>query len=46
MGERCCGLKCAPIVLSKIGRIVILFLYILAIAIAAFGVSKVEVYFD
>ena len=44
--ERCCGMCVGPIVLSKVGRIVILFLYTLAIAIAGFGVTKLEVFFD
>lgn len=44
--EKCCGMKFGPIILSKVGRIIIIFLYALAIAIASFGVSRLEVFFD
>jgi len=44
--EKCCGFRLGPVVLSKIGRSVILFSYVLAVAIAAYGVSEVKVFFD
>lgn len=37
--ERCCGMKIGPFVLSKVGKIAILILFLIAIALAIFGVS-------
>ena len=44
--ERCCGFRIGPVVLSKMGRTVILFLYLLAFCIGAYGVSEMDIYFD
>ena len=37
--ERCCGMKIGPVVMSDVGKIVTLFVFLIAIGIAAFGVS-------
>lgn len=44
--EKCCGNKVGPIVLSKMGRVIVLSFYVLAIALAGFGISHLEVYSD
>ena len=46
MTEKCCGLKFGHLVLSRVGRTLISFKFVLMVVAAAFGISQVEVYFD
>ena len=39
--EKWCGFRMGPIVLSKMGRTVVLFVYGIALCIAAYGISEV-----
>ena len=44
--EKCCGMKIAPIILSKIGRFVTFCLYLLFLITAAILISQLDIYFD
>ena len=44
--ERCLGKYFAPVVLSKIGRIVFLVIYAVLIGLFAYGTSQVTIHFD
>ena len=37
--ERCCGIIVAPILLKNVTRIILLLIYVLLIALAAYGVT-------
>jgi len=42
--ERCCGKVMAPILLTNVGRVVVLVLYIAALGASAFGVQSLQIY--
>jgi len=44
--ERCLGKYIAPVILSKIGRIVFLVIYVGLIGMMSYGASQVTIHFD
>ena len=44
--DRCCGYLVAPIVLNKVCRYIILFLYLLLVAGACFLATDIQIYFS
>ena len=44
--ERCLGKYFVPVILSNIGRIVVLVVYVAMISVAAYGCSELRVHFD
>lgn len=44
--ERFCGIYVAPIVLSTVGRVSLLLLYLLLLSISCYGMSIVKIYFS
>ena len=44
--EKCCGMKIAPVILSKIGRFMTICIYLLFMVAAGFFIFRLDIYFD
>ena len=44
--ERCCGILCAPVILSNVCRFFMLLVFVVLIAGASYATTMIEVYFD